>query len=61
MQVTINGMPLYTYVGDSAAGQANGQAVNAYGNLWYIVQHLTGNNNSKGNKFCGSSGGAYSY
>ena len=27
VQVTFNGMPLYTYVGDTAPGQANGQGI----------------------------------
>jgi predicted lipoprotein with Yx(FWY)xxD motif len=34
-QVEYNGRPLYTYVGDSAAGQANG---NGLGGVWYPVQ-----------------------
>jgi predicted lipoprotein with Yx(FWY)xxD motif len=29
-QVTFNGMPLYTYVGDTAPGQANGQNVGGF-------------------------------
>ena len=33
-QVTYNGHPLYTFAGDSAAGQANGQGL---GNVWYVV------------------------
>lgn len=35
--VTYNGWPLYTYVGDTSAGTANGQAVNANGGLWYVL------------------------
>ncbi len=34
-QVEYNGRPLYTYVGDTAAGQANG---NGLGGVWYPVQ-----------------------
>lgn len=30
MQVTFDGMPLYTYVGDTAPGQANGQNVGGF-------------------------------
>ncbi len=33
-QVTYNGHPLYTYSGDMAAGQANGEG---FGGLWYAV------------------------
>ncbi len=33
-QVTYNGHPLYTYSGDMAAGQANGEG---FGDLWYAV------------------------
>jgi predicted lipoprotein with Yx(FWY)xxD motif len=33
-QVTYDGFPLYTYSGDSAAGQANGQGV---GGVWFAV------------------------
>jgi predicted lipoprotein with Yx(FWY)xxD motif len=36
-QVTYNGHPLYLYAGDSSAGDANGQGINAYGALWYVV------------------------
>jgi len=36
-QVTYNGHPLYTYRGDSAQGQTNGEEVDAYGGEWYLV------------------------
>jgi len=35
--VTYNGWPLYTYVADTAAGQAKGQALNLNGGLWYVL------------------------
>ncbi len=35
--VTYNRWPLYTYVGDSKPGQANGQALNLNGGLWYVL------------------------
>jgi predicted lipoprotein with Yx(FWY)xxD motif len=35
--VTYAGWPLYTYVGDAAAGQAHGQALNLNGGLWYVI------------------------
>jgi predicted lipoprotein with Yx(FWY)xxD motif len=34
-QATYDGHPLYTYVGDSAAGQAKGNGLNISGGLWY--------------------------
>lgn len=36
-QVTYNGHPLYLYKGDQSAGDANGQGVNAFGALWYVL------------------------
>jgi predicted lipoprotein with Yx(FWY)xxD motif len=35
--VTYNHWPLYTYVGDSKPGQANGQAKDLNGGLWYVL------------------------
>jgi len=37
MQATYNGHPLYTYAGDTAPGQNNGNHLNASGGLWYEV------------------------
>jgi predicted lipoprotein with Yx(FWY)xxD motif len=36
-QATYNGHPLYTYVGDSGAGQAHGNNLNLNGGLWHEV------------------------
>jgi predicted lipoprotein with Yx(FWY)xxD motif len=36
-QVTYDGHPLYTYSGDSAPGATNGQGVNTFGALWWVV------------------------
>ncbi len=36
-QVTVDGWPVYTYTGDSAAGQANGQKLNVNGGTWWAV------------------------
>lgn len=33
-QITINGMPIYTYASDSAAGDVNGQGV---GGVWWVI------------------------
>jgi predicted lipoprotein with Yx(FWY)xxD motif len=37
MQLAFHGHPLYTFTGDTAAGQANGNGVNAFGGLWHVV------------------------
>jgi predicted lipoprotein with Yx(FWY)xxD motif len=36
-QVTYDGHPLYTYVGDNQSGDTNGQGINAFGALWYVL------------------------
>jgi predicted lipoprotein with Yx(FWY)xxD motif len=36
-QVTYDGHPLYYFVGDSAAGQTNGQGSDNFGALWWLV------------------------
>ena len=36
-QATYDGHPLYTYAGDTGAGQANGNRLNLNGGLWYEV------------------------
>ena len=36
-QATYNGHPLYTYVGDSRPGQANGNNLDLNGGLWHEV------------------------
>jgi predicted lipoprotein with Yx(FWY)xxD motif len=36
-KATYDGHPLYTYAGDTAAGQANGNRLNLNGGLWYEV------------------------
>jgi predicted lipoprotein with Yx(FWY)xxD motif len=37
VQATYDGHPLYTYAGDTGAGQANGNRLNLNGGLWYEV------------------------
>jgi predicted lipoprotein with Yx(FWY)xxD motif len=37
LQVTYNGHPLYLFSADQKAGDTNGQAVNAFGGLWYAL------------------------
>jgi len=37
LQATYNGHPLYTYVGDTAPGQAKGNGLNLSGGVWHEV------------------------
>ena len=37
LQVTYDGHPLYTYVGDAAPGQANGNGIDLNGGVWHEV------------------------
>jgi len=41
-QATYNGHPLYTYTGDSAPGQANGNGLNISGGVWHEVTASAG-------------------
>jgi predicted lipoprotein with Yx(FWY)xxD motif len=36
-QATYNNHPLYRFIADTAPGQTNGQGVNAFGALWWLV------------------------
>jgi predicted lipoprotein with Yx(FWY)xxD motif len=59
MQVTLDGHPLYHFVGDKSAGDANGQGVNAFGAQWFALtpsgKDVSGSASSKSS----SGGGAY--
>jgi len=35
-QLTFDGRPQYMFAGDSAAGQANGDGLDAFGGLWHV-------------------------
>lgn len=35
--LTVGGLPLYTYSGDSAAGDTHGEGIESYGGKWYAV------------------------
>jgi predicted lipoprotein with Yx(FWY)xxD motif len=37
-QVTVGGLPLYTYAGDSAPGVANGNNLSSFGGIWKVVK-----------------------
>jgi predicted lipoprotein with Yx(FWY)xxD motif len=37
MEVTYNGWPLYTFIGDSGAGVAKGQGQTSFGGTWFVL------------------------
>jgi predicted lipoprotein with Yx(FWY)xxD motif len=37
LQVTLRGLPLYRFSGDSANGQANGDGIKSFGGRWHVV------------------------
>src|SRR5438876_2018347 len=37
-QVTINGAPVYTFSGDTAAGSTNGEGITSFGGTWHVVK-----------------------
>jgi predicted lipoprotein with Yx(FWY)xxD motif len=57
-QATFDGHPLYTFVGDTAPGQAKGNGLNAAGGLWH---EITTGSASAGSSSSGSSGGGSGY
>ena len=42
LQVTLAGMPLYRYAGDSTKGEANGEHIHSFGGTWHVLS-ATGN------------------
>jgi predicted lipoprotein with Yx(FWY)xxD motif len=56
-QVIYNGHPLYTYAGDTKAGNTNGQGVNTFGGLWYVLSP-TGTEITSTPSTSGGSGGS---
>jgi predicted lipoprotein with Yx(FWY)xxD motif len=36
-EITYNGHPLYTFAGDTAKGQTNGQGIDGFGAEWYVL------------------------
>jgi len=65
LQATYDGHPLYTYAGDSASGQVNGNGKNVSGGLWWAMTpsgaKLTGGAKPSPSKSKGSGGGGYGY
>ena len=59
VQATFDGHPLYTFVGDTAPGQAKGNGLNAAGGLWHEV--TTSGTAPAGSSTSGSGGGGNGY
>jgi len=57
-QATYNGHPLYTYVSDTAPGQAKGNGVNLSGGVWHEVT-VSGAAAPAGSSSSSSGGGGY--
>jgi len=63
VQVTVNGMPLYTFSGDSSAGQANGQGIPGEGipGTWFAVSSSGASASGSASSGSSSSSGGYHY
>ena len=59
VQATFDGHPLYTFVGDTAPGQAKGNGLNVAGGLWHEI--TTSGTAPAGSSSSGSGGGGYGY
>jgi len=57
-QATFDGHPLYTFVGDTAPGQAKGNGLNVAGGLWHEV---TTSGSAPAGSSASGSGGGYGY
>ena len=60
VQATYNGHPLYTYKGDTAAGQAKGNNLNIQGGVWHEVTASSGAAPAPSTS-TNSGGGGYGY
>jgi predicted lipoprotein with Yx(FWY)xxD motif len=58
-QATFDGHPLYTFVGDTAPGQAKGNGLNTFGGLWHEV--TTSGSAPAASSSSGSGSGGYGY
>jgi predicted lipoprotein with Yx(FWY)xxD motif len=58
-QATFDGRPLYTFVGDTAPGQAKGNGLNAAGGLWHEI--TTSGSAASAPAGASSGGGGYGY
>lgn len=37
LQVTLGGLPLYRYAGDTTKGEANGEHIHSFGGIWHVL------------------------
>jgi predicted lipoprotein with Yx(FWY)xxD motif len=66
-EVTYNGWPLYTFIGDSSAGMAKGQGISNFGGTWYVLNSsgnpvtskTTSSSSSSSSSGSGSGGSGY--
>ena len=58
VQATFDGHPLYTFVGDTAPGQATGNGLNAAGGVWHEIT-TSASTAPAGGSTPGSGGGGY--
>jgi predicted lipoprotein with Yx(FWY)xxD motif len=58
-QATFDGHPLYTFVGDTAPGQAKGNGLNVAGGVWHEI--TTSGTAATGSSSSGSGGGGSGY
>jgi Secreted repeat of unknown function len=42
LQVTLGGLPLYHFSGDSAKGTSNGENIHSFGGTWHVISSATG-------------------
>ena len=42
LQITLTGLPLYRFSGDSAKGAANGEGIKSFGGTWHAISAATG-------------------
>jgi predicted lipoprotein with Yx(FWY)xxD motif len=42
LQVTLHGLPLYHFSGDSAKGATNGEGIKSFGGTWHVISAATG-------------------
>jgi predicted lipoprotein with Yx(FWY)xxD motif len=59
-QVTANGLPLYYFSGDQAAGATDGDQINSFGGIWNIVK-ASGGGSSPSTTPATTSGGGSGY
>jgi len=65
-QLTVAGLPVYTFAGDSGPGATSGQGLNKFGGLWYVLTSagsiVKGSGSSTGPSAThSSSSGGYGY